>query len=64
MEFKSYDFLIVLVKLDVNLEENKFLVFEYGIKGFLIIKIFKKGGGIVLDYKGFWDVVGIIVYLK
>lgn len=64
MEFKSYDFVIVLVKVDVNDEKNKFLVFKYGIKGFLIFKIFKKGGSIVLDYKGFWDVVGIVVYLK
>ncbi|XP_024397608.1 protein disulfide-isomerase isoform X3 [Physcomitrium patens] len=63
-ELKSHDPPIVLAKLDVNSEENKPLASEYGIKGFPTIKIFKKGGGIVSDYKGPRDAAGIIAHLK
>lgn len=63
-ELKSHDPAIALAKVDVNDEKNKPLASKYGIKGFPTLKIFKKGGSIVSDYKGPRDAAGIVAHLK
>lgn len=63
-ELKNHDPPIVLAKVNLNEEENKPLANEYGIKGFPTLKVFKKFGGIVSDYKGPRVAEGIIAHLK
>ncbi|KAG0566686.1 hypothetical protein KC19_7G081300 [Ceratodon purpureus] len=63
-ELKSHDPPIVLAKVDVNDEKNKPLASKYGITGFPTLKIFKKGGSIISDYKGPREAAGIVAHLK
>lgn len=63
-ELKSHDPPIVLAKVDVNDEKNKPLAAKYGIKGFPTLKVFKKGGSIVSEYKGPREAAGIVAHLK
>jgi len=63
-ELKNHDPPIVLAKVNLNDEENKPLANEYGIKGFPTLKVFKKFGGVVSDYKGPRVAEGIIAHLK
>lgn len=63
-ELKSHDPPIVLAKVDVNDEKNKPLASTYGIKGFPTLKIFKKGGTVISEYKGPREAAGIVAHLK
>jgi protein disulfide-isomerase A1 len=63
-ELKSHDPPIVLAKVDVNDEKNKPLASTYGIKGFPTLKIFKKGGSVISEYKGPREAAGIVAHLK
>lgn len=60
----SHDPPIALAKIDANEEANKELASEYDIKGFPTIKILRKGGKIIQDYKGPREADGIVTYLK
>ncbi|KAI4375136.1 hypothetical protein MLD38_013042 [Melastoma candidum] len=60
----SHDPPIVLAKVDANDEVNKVLATEYDIKGFPTLKILRKGGKTVQEYKGPRDADGIVDYLK
>ncbi|ERN04736.1 hypothetical protein AMTRI_Chr11g100020 [Amborella trichopoda] len=55
---------ITLAKVDANDEVNKELATEYDVKGFPTLKILRKGGASVQEYKGPRDAEGIINYLK
>ncbi|KAK4747339.1 hypothetical protein SAY87_026376 [Trapa incisa] len=60
----SHDPPVVLAKVDANEESNKELASEHEIKGFPTLKIFRKGGKIVQEYKGPREAEGIVSYLK
>ncbi|KAI6689413.1 hypothetical protein NL676_026241 [Syzygium grande] len=60
----SHDPPIALAKIDANEEANKELASEYDIKGFPTIKILRKGGKIIQEYKGPREADGIVTYLK
>jgi len=61
---KNHDPPIVLAKVDANEETNKALASEYDVKGFPTLKIIRKGGASVQDYKGPREADGIVKYLK
>lgn len=61
---KNHDPPIVLAKVDANEETNKALASEYDVKGFPTLKIIRKGGSSVQEYKGPRDADGIVEYLK
>lgn len=61
---KNHDPPIVLAKVDANEEANKALASEYDVKGFPTLKIIRKGGASVQDYKGPREADGIVNYLK
>ncbi|XP_010063949.2 protein disulfide-isomerase [Eucalyptus grandis] len=60
----SHDPPIALAKVDANEEANKELASEFDIKGFPTIKILRKGGKIIQEYKGPREADGIVSYLK
>nr|XP_043629074.1 protein disulfide-isomerase-like [Erigeron canadensis] len=60
----SHDPPVVLAKVDANAEENKGLAQQYEIQGFPTLKIFKKGGEVIQDYKGPREADGIVEFLK
>lgn len=60
----SHDPPIVLAKVDANEESNRGLATEYDIKGFPTLKILRKGGKSVQEYKGPREAEGIVEYLK
>ncbi|GFP84138.1 protein disulfide-isomerase, partial [Phtheirospermum japonicum] len=60
----SHDPPIVLAKVDANEEANRELATEYQIQGFPTIKILRKGGKIIQEYKGPREADGIVDYLK
>ncbi|KAK4766061.1 hypothetical protein SAY87_007703 [Trapa incisa] len=55
---------IVLAKVDANDEANRDLASEHDISGFPTLKIFRKGGKSVQEYKGPREAEGIVSYLK
>ncbi|CAA0839510.1 Protein disulfide isomerase-like 1-2 [Striga hermonthica] len=55
---------IVLAKVDANEEENRGLASEFQIQGFPTIKILRKGGKSIQEYKGPREADGIVSYLK
>lgn len=61
---KNHDLPIVLAKVDTNEETNKALASEYDVKGFPTLKIIKKGGSSVQEYKSPRDADGIVEYLN
>ncbi|KAE9608975.1 hypothetical protein Lal_00020033 [Lupinus albus] len=60
----SHDPPIVLAKVDANEAKNKDLATQYDVKGFPTIKILRKGGKNIQDYKGPREADGIVDYLK
>lgn len=60
----NHDPPVVLAKVDANDEVNKELASEHDIKGFPTLKIFRKGGKTVQEYKGPREAEGIVSYLK
>ncbi|KAJ8762887.1 hypothetical protein K2173_023016 [Erythroxylum novogranatense] len=60
----SHDPPVVLAKFDASDESNRDFAGQYDIKGFPTLKIFRKGGKSVQDYKGPREADGIVEYLK
>ncbi|PKI66876.1 hypothetical protein CRG98_012742 [Punica granatum] len=60
----SHDPPIALAKVDANEEANRELATEHEVKGFPTLKIFRKGGKAVQEYKGPREAEGIVSYLK
>ena len=54
----------MLAKVDANEDSNRDLASEYDIKGFPTLKILRKGGKSVQEYKGPREAEGIVEYLK
>ncbi|KAL3630234.1 Thioredoxin-like domain [Castilleja foliolosa] len=63
-QLSSHDPPIVLAKVDANEEANRELATEYQIQGFPTLKIIRKGGKIIQEYKGPREAEGIVDYLK
>lgn len=55
---------MVLAKVDANEDPNKELASQFEIRGFPTIKILRKGGKVVQEYKGPREADGIVEYLK
>ncbi|KAI3782338.1 hypothetical protein L2E82_12383 [Cichorium intybus] len=60
----SHDPTILLAKVDADAEKNKELVEKFELQGFPTIKILRKGGENIQEYKGPREADGIITYLK
>ncbi|CAN1176144.1 Protein disulfide-isomerase [Linum perenne] len=60
----SHDPPIALAKVDANEDANRNLAIQYDIKGFPTLKILRKGGKSVQDYKGPREAEGIVDFLK
>ncbi|RAL39869.1 hypothetical protein DM860_013070 [Cuscuta australis] len=55
---------VTLAKIDANEDSNKDLARQFDLKGFPTIKILRKGGEVVQEYKGPREADGIVTYLK
>ncbi|KAI3723522.1 hypothetical protein L2E82_35155 [Cichorium intybus] len=60
----SHDPKIILAKVDADAEKNKELAEKFELQGFPTIKILRKGGENIQEYKGPREADGIITYLK
>ncbi|KAJ8773354.1 hypothetical protein K2173_028531 [Erythroxylum novogranatense] len=60
----SHDPPLALAKIDASDESNKDIASQYEISGFPTLKIFRKGGKSVQEYKGPREADDIVEYLK